>query len=173
MWFILLLSSNSESIIFFVGRGNIRENCVYILFYFIFFRSSIVSCLSVKLKWAFVFYARTRILRCGFMGLDLDQCLQFLPARITACKDRINNRVDFGKGSSSLHSILDPLDTLISTTLRLVFLWNLCSKILGKPPWVVRKANHLSSPNKYGKTATSSNHFPVFQGLDVSLKVAN
>jgi len=119
-----------------------------------------------------VFCIRTIILPCGFRGLALEQFLQFLPATIIACRDRINNRqVDFGKGSSSnsnsLHNILDPLGILISTNLRVAFRWNISHKILGRPPWVVRKANHPSSPNNYGKTATNPSHLPVFQGIDV------
>ena len=169
---VYFVAINSElSVLGRWGWGkNIKWNLVY------FFSSN--AYLYVKLKWVYlVFSSRTRILPCGFRALALEQCLQFLPATIIICRDRINNnQVDFGKGSNSsnsLHSILDPLGTLISTNLRLAFLWNSSHKILGKHPWVVRKANHPSSPNKYGKTATNLNHLPVFQGIYVSLKVAN
>lgn len=118
------------------------------------------------------FPVRMRILPCGFMDLALEQCLPFLPTRITASRDRINNQVGFGKTSSPHNNILDPLDTLTSTILRLGFLWNISSRIQGKHPLLVLKANHQSSPNKYGKTATNLINLPVFKGLDVSLKVA-
>lgn len=109
------------------------------------------------IKADFVFgCVRMRILRCGFMDLALEQCLQFLPARITASsRDRINKVGDFGKVNNRLLSILDPLVTLISITLRVGYLWNTLSRILGKQALVVLKANHQNRPNKYGKTATN------------------
>lgn len=107
-----------------------------------------------------------RTLQCGFKGLALEQC-QFLPARITASKDRINNKqVDFGK-TSSHHNILDPMGTLITTILRVGFLWNISSRTLGMLPLLALSSRTLSSPNNYGKTATNPNHLPVFKGLDL------
>jgi hypothetical protein len=114
-----------------------------------------------------------RTIQCGFKGLVLEQC-QFLPAHITASRDRINNsQVGFDKTSSSHHSsILHPMGTQISTTLRVGFLWNISSRTLGMLPLLALKANNLSSPsNNYGKTATNPNHLPVFKGLDVMLSL--
>jgi hypothetical protein len=81
--------------------------------------------------------------------------------------------VGFDKTSSSHHSsILHPMGTQISTTLRVGLIWNISSRTRGMLPLLALKANNLSSPNNnYGKTATNPNHLPVFKGLDVMLSL--
>ena len=159
----------------FLTHVNIRLKIWFILLstiivYHSFYFWAVVRGLGA-IGWCLCFLcARMRILPCGFKGLALEQCLQFLPAHTTTSRGRITNKADSGKASNH-HSILDLLGTLISTILRVAFPWNISSRILGKHPWLVLKPSHPSSPNNYGRTATNLNHLPVFKGLDVSLKV--
>lgn len=111
--------------------------------------------------------ARMRIPLCGFRAPAPELCLQFQPTHIIASRGKINNLVDFGKASSSLHSNLEELLGTLIFILRQAFLWNtISSKMLGKHLWVVLKFNnHLSSRSNYGTTTTNPNHLLVFQGL--------
>ncbi len=114
---------------------------------------------------------RMRIPACGFMGLVPELFLLF-QALITASRGRISSRVGIGRVSSH-HSISVTLGTRISIIPKQVYQWNISNKTLGMHPLVPLKANHLSSLNNYGKTATNLSHLLVFQGLVVSVKVAN
>lgn len=117
---------------------------------------------------------RMIIQRCGFMGLVPEQFLLF-QAHITASRGRISSQVGIGKVSSH-HSISVTRITIIPKLV--VCQWNISNKTRGmQHPLVPLKANHQSSLNRYGKTATNpsleSSHLLVFQGLVVSVKVAN
>ena len=123
----------------------------------------------------FLLVFRMIIQRCGFMGLVPEQFLLF-QAHITASRGRISSRVGIGKVSSH-HSISVTRITIIPKLV--VCQWNISNKTRGmQHPLVPLKANHQSSLNRYGKTATNlsqvkSSHLLVFQGLVVSVKVAN
>ena len=106
---------------------------------------------SSNLHICFRCFFRMRTQQCGFMGLVPERCLLFQQIHITASRAKISNLVDFGKGIS-LPSILGPLNTQISTILRLGSRWNISNKTLEMGPWVGLKAKRASSPNRYGFT---------------------
>lgn len=113
--------------------------------------------IAVRLFLGLIFwtiYSRMKTRQCGFMVLDPGRCLLFPPARITASKGRINNRVDSGK-HNSLHNNLGLWDIRTFTIPRRACRWMGSSKRSGKHLWEGLKVNSRSSRNRYGKTATN------------------
>lgn len=121
----------------------------------------------------FYYFARMRTQRCGFMDLAPEQCPLSPETHITVSRGRTSSMLDSGK-VNSLHSSsgLSVIQTFI--TLLLACPWSTSSKMQGTQLLAAHKASPRSSLNNYGRTITSIlNHGLVFQGLVVSLKVAN